>query len=271
MKNNLVFVHGWCTDSALWNGSIKEIAGEDFAAFSINLPGHGGRRAWSTPTLDPALRELEAITAGLDDESVIGIGWSLGAEVLIAAAARDERFKALVLVGATPRFVSNRDFPHGHPSALVKKMILDMGRDHASVMEKFLELNFTSEELATDEARAFIERYGDPVEGEGTDEAEPSPGTPCPPPPVFKNYELITALEALHDTDLKGYLKDIKIPVLVIHGRSDSVCPIGAGEYLAEEIENAELKVYEKTGHALFVTKRERFNRDVIGFIDSLK
>ncbi len=270
MKKNLVFVHGWCTDSALWNGSIKEIAGEDSAAFGINLPGHGGRRAWSTPTLDPALKELKEVTDDLDYESVIGIGWSLGAEVLIAAAARDERFKALVLVGATPRFVSNPDFPLGHPSALVKKMILDMGRDHVSVMEKFLKLNFTSEELATDEARAFIERYArkDPVEGEGTDEAEPEPGTLCP---AFKRYELITALEALHDTDLRGYLKDIKIPVLVLHGRSDSVCPVGAGNYLAEEIENAELKVYEKTGHALFVTKRERFNRDVIGFIDSLK
>ncbi len=254
MKNNLVFVHGWCTDSAIWDGSIKEIAREDSAAFSINLPGHGGRRAWSTPTLDPALRELEAITAGLDDESVIGIGWSLGAEVLIAAAARDRRFRALVLVGATPCFVSNPDFPHGHSSALVRRMIDDMGKDPAATMERFLKLNFTSEELALDETRAFLERYERPMECE-----------------AFKYDELITALRALRDTDLRGHLKDIKIPVLVIHGASDSVCPIGAGKYLAEEIDGAELKVYEKAGHALFVTNRERFNGDVLRFIDSLE
>jgi pimeloyl-ACP methyl ester carboxylesterase len=81
---------------------------------------------------------------------------------------------------------------------------------------------------------------------------------------------LITALGALQDTDLRGHLKDIKIPVLVIHGSSDSVCPIEAGKYLAEEIAGAELKVYDKAGHALFVTNRAQFNRDVLGFIDSL-
>lgn len=267
MKKNLVFVHGWCTDSALWNGSIKEIAGEDSASFSINLPGHGGEVPWSVPTLAPALRELKEVTAELDYESVIGIGWSLGAEVLIAAAARDSRFRALVLVGATPCFVGNPDFPHGHESSLVRRMIHDMGEEPDLAIERFLKLNFTNEELATDEAKTFIETYGSP---EQVVSEEDSKRMVAAPHPIFKYDELITALGALHDTDLRGHLKDIKIPVLVLHGGSDSVCPVGAGKYLAEEIDGAELKVYDKTGHALFVTHREKFNRDVRRFIDSL-
>ena len=82
--------------------------------------------------------------------------------MLLSAAVKDKRFKALVLVGASPCFVGNESFPYGHPSALVKRMIEDMGSMPDRAIDRFLKLNFTHEELLTDEAVAFIETYGCP-------------------------------------------------------------------------------------------------------------
>ena len=266
---NLVFVHGWCTDPKVWERSIEEFSKKrkGITSYNISLPGHGGVLPWSVPTLAPALKELERVTSELDYNSIVGIGWSLGAEVLLSAAVKDKRFKALVLVGASPCFVGNESFPYGHPSALVKRMIEDMDKEPDRAIERFLKLNFTHEELVTDEAKAFIETYGSPerVASEGD-----SKRMVAAPHPVFKYGELATALKALHDTDLRGLLKDIKIPVLVLHGEMDSVCPIEAGKYLTDEINGAEMKVYEKTGHGLFIMNRAQFERDVLEFIDRI-
>ena len=267
---NLVFVHGWCTDSKVWSRSIDEFNKErpEITSYSINLPGHGGAHPWNSPSFTPALKELEEVTSGLDYNSVIGIGWSLGAEVLLSAAAKDKRFKALVLIGASPCFVGNEHFAYGHPSALVKRMIKDMGDAPDQTIERFLKLNFTNKEFVKEEAGAFIETYQAPERVPSEEDAQRL--VPAPHP-VFAYDELTTALTALHNTDLRELLKDIKIPVLVLHGDSDSVCPVEAGTHIAENIEGAEIKIYKKTGHGLFIMKRAQFEKDVLEFIDRLK
>jgi pimeloyl-[acyl-carrier protein] methyl ester esterase len=269
-KKNLLFVHGWCTDSKVWERSISKLGEErkDITSYSINLPGHGGSRPWNLPTFAPALKELEEVTSTLDYNSIIGVGWSLGAEVLLSAAVKDKRFKALVLVGASPCFVGNEHFPYGHSSALVKRMIHDLNQKPEQTIERFLKLNFTHEELVTDEAAAFIETYGSPEQV--VSEYDSRRMVPASHP-IFAYDELATALGALHDTDLRGLLKDIKIPVLVLHGDADSVCPIRAGRYLATEIKGAEIKIYKNTGHGLFIMERARFEKDLLEFIDRLK
>ena len=268
-RKNLLFVHGWCTDSKVWDMTIAEFAElrKELTSYNVNLPGHGGALPWDAPTFAPAVEELQKVTSALDYNSIVGIGWSLGAEVLLSAAVKDKRYKALVFVGASPCFVGNEHFAYGHASALVKRMIHDIGLKPERTIERFLKLNFTNDELATDEARAFIESYSSPEQVvSAEDRKQMMPGEHA----IFNYGELAVALKALHDTDLRGLLKDIKIPVLVLHGSADSVCPIKAGEYLAEGIEGAEMKVYEDAGHALSIMKRAEINNDILEFIDRL-
>src|SRR3989304_2798773 len=166
MSNDLVFVHGWATDSGVWEGIAKEFAG----SLSIDLPGHGG--------------------------DLIGGGWSLGSQALIAAQpVLKDRFKALVLVGSTPCFVERDDFPWAQSKALVKRMIMDMKKDPAATADRFYSLNFTADEAATDEAKAFVSRYGypGPISCEGD-----VPG--CFP--KFKYDEITKDLEAIYTVDL---------------------------------------------------------------------
>ncbi|MBI5492843.1 MAG: alpha/beta fold hydrolase [Deltaproteobacteria bacterium] len=259
MDEPLLFVHGWATDNWVWEGVAEKFAGKR-AVHNNNLPGHGGKKSWNGPTLAPAIAEVYGYISGLPERSVVGIGWSLGAEILIASALKDRKFKALVLAGATPSFVEKKDFPWGQSKALVKRMIMDMRKDPASASERFYRLNFTSDEINLPAARAFIERYRypGPVSCEGE-----IPG--CFP--AFRYDEMTTALEALRDTDMRQGLGGLDIPVLIAHGEEDVVCPAGAARYLHERIKNSQLVLFRGAGHAPFLTQEKSFKEALDKFL----
>ena len=70
--------------------------------------------------------------------------------------------------------------------------------------------------------------------------------------------------------DLRDIISDIKIPVLIIHGEKDNVCPVDAGRYLAENLSDAKLEIFKNAGHAPFLTRHKEFNRIVKRFIEKL-
>lgn len=261
-----LFIHGWATDGAVWKSVAARISPEQaggLGRLKVTLPGHGGKGRWLEPTIAPAVRAVEEALEGRDP--VVGIGWSLGGQALLKAAARrPHAFSALVLVGATPRFVATVEFPSGQPRALVKRMITDMKKDPSATIDRFYSLNFTEEELKTEAARDFIARYRYPGPVVCSDGVDSPPG--CYP--AFDYGGITTALESLYSTDLRGELEKIRTPALVIHGERDEVCPVGAGRYLAENIQGAELKIIEDAGHAPFLTASDQFIEAVKDFIN---
>jgi pimeloyl-[acyl-carrier protein] methyl ester esterase len=254
----IILLHGWATDKSVWEGGgpgglIEVLSREtDFNIHNISLPGHGTDKSWYEPTLKPA---MEAVmdrvqeSPGHETAPITAIGWSLGAQVLLACAIEaPERFESLVLVGATPSFVMREDFPWGQNKSVVKRMVMDTKKSPVETITRFCGLSFTGRELSTPGARFFMDRY-------------------CTPPPGLNIKDLAIALASLMDTDLRGALNRIKAKTLIVHGREDTVCPVEAATYLADNIEGAELEIFEKAGHAPFLTEPERFNRLVRDFI----
>jgi pimeloyl-[acyl-carrier protein] methyl ester esterase len=216
-----------------------------FHFYNINLPGHGGKRRWDEASLRPAVSEVLSLVSE-ELGPVTGIGWSLGAQVLMACAMEaPERFRALVLVGATPSFIQRDGFPWAQKTGVVKRMLMDMKKGPVETLKRFYELNFTAEELKTPGAASFLKLYETP---HATDAQS------------FNHDALTFALKTLMETDLRGQgLVNLSMPTLIIHGKEDSVCPVGAAGYLKENIKTSELKILDGAGHAPFITKPERF------------
>lgn len=248
MSNPFVFIHGWATDFRAWMASVT--AFDD--ASTMDLPGHGARTPWTRPTLDEPVKELMDFIEG-QDKKIVAVGWSLGAETLIEAAVKyPERFEALILIGATPSFVTRDDFPHGKSPALVRRMIEDIKKDPVETLKKFYRLNFTEEELTKKHAKEFLSTYEDA-------------------PPLFDTDGIVMGLETLLKMDLRPRLKDIKTPTLVVHGRHDEVVPVEAGDYLTDNIKGAHMCTFEDAGHAPFITTPEYFNRLIEEFLKRMK
>ncbi len=68
-----------------------------------------------------------------------------------------------------------------------------------------------------------------------------------------------------HDR-LEG-LPKIKTPILVLVGREDFVTPVYYSEKIASLIPKAELKIFEKGGHFIYLTYPNEFNNTVLDFI----
>jgi pimeloyl-[acyl-carrier protein] methyl ester esterase len=264
---SLLFMHGWGTDSSVWDGSAKEIAdGRPWRA--LDLPGHGGTERWDSETLAPALREIAAVTAEADGNGTIGIGWSLGGMALLKAASLEPTlFKALVLVSTGASFVARPGLEFGAPRARVRMMLEGMRNKTEETINKFYPLNFTAEEAKSRQAKEFISHYAPPGPIRCT-----APGSTEPPGcyPAFDYTEITNALAALGSIDLRAEAKGLTVPTLILHGAKDSVCSVEAGTALHELLKNSKMERFTETGHAPFITRRERFNRVVADFIKTL-
>jgi len=63
-------------------------------------------------------------------------------------------------------------------------------------------------------------------------------------------------------------LKNIKVPVLVIHGDEDMVWDIENAYYLHKNIPNSKIEIIKNSGHMFFIEKYEEFNKKVLSFLD---
>ncbi|MBI3755048.1 MAG: alpha/beta fold hydrolase, partial [Deltaproteobacteria bacterium] len=243
---SLLFVHGWATDSSVWKYQVKEFS-KDYEIVTIDLQGHCEKDIWPEPSLKPAVEKILQLTAHSSQRTdFIGIGWSLGGQALLETAVKNpDLFKSLVLIGTAPKFVADETFPYGQPQGVAKRMLKDIKKDFFKTMKRFYPLNFTKEELAGSDAEWFLGYYCEKR---------------CA---AFHHDSIAKSLGALLSFDIRKNLNGIKVPVLIIHGEKDNVCPVDTGKYLAENLPNARLEIFQSAGHAPFLTRYKEFNKAV--------
>ena len=80
-------------------------------------------------------------------------------------------------------------------------------------------------------------------------------------------------LESAYEREFEIALGNISLPTLVIHGTKDTIVPLKLGQQIADAIPDAELVVFEGTGHVPTMTRphevvaaiQRRF-REIAGF-----
>src|SRR5262249_50830164 len=70
--------------------------------------------------------------------------------------------------------------------------------------------------------------------------------------------------------DLVDALPSITVPALVIHGERDDSLLLESGRYLAAKLPNAQLEIFQRSGHAPFLEEPERFDLVVDKFVQTL-
>ncbi len=249
---NLLFIHGWATDSFVWEGQIAELS-KYFSCQALDLPGHGSNKTWNGTTLRPAINHVLDYARNLDPKnSTVGIGWSLGGQVLLdTAALMPELFKGLVLVGTTTSFIKRDHCAYGQRPGVVRRMKKDLQQSFIPSLNRFYQLNFTDTELKTEEARRFVAHYASVSAN-------------------FHKESVIAGLDALVDANLETQLQNIDMPTLIIHGTGDNIISFEAGKALANSIPGARLELIDGSGHAPFLTKRKLCNTILRDFLKQI-
>jgi non-heme chloroperoxidase len=81
------------------------------------------------------------------------------------------------------------------------------------------------------------------------------------------HYDCIAAFS---ETDFTDDLKQIEVPVLVLHGTDDQIVPhADAGPLSAKLLKNSTFKSYEGFPHGMFTTHADVLNADMLAFFQS--
>jgi pimeloyl-[acyl-carrier protein] methyl ester esterase len=242
---DLALLHGWGMNGAVWNGVREELAAH-FTLHVVDLPGHG-KSAGAPVTTRAAL--VEALHHALPDPCHV-LGWSLGGHAALAlAAAHPSRVKKIVTVGSTPRFVAGDGWEHGKAPEVLADFARRLAENHALTIRNFLAL----QALHLPGARDHVRRMQDAVGAHG----EPS------------RDALAACLDILVASDLRAEISGISHAVLVMQGDHDALTSPAAARWLADTLPNAEYRLIEHAAHAPFLSHRERFVSEVLGFLKS--
>jgi len=88
--------------------------------------------------------------------------------------------------------------------------------------------------------------------------------------PKRGNYEFITCAKSAVRHNLGDKLYQIKAPTLLIWGKDDPVTPKFVGEKFNELIDNSQLFIVDKCGHAPMMERPEVFNKILADFLMEL-
>ena len=114
----LVAIHGWSLSGRWLLDALPTALLVGRRALAPDLRGHGRSPDGGSFTLDALAGDVVAALDARGVERAVMLGWSLGAQVALAAVPRlSGRVAGLALVSATARFTEGDDWPHGLPRA----------------------------------------------------------------------------------------------------------------------------------------------------------
>lgn len=232
---DLLLLHGWGLHGGVWSPLLPDLV-EHFRVHVIDLPGHGrsmGSGGWALPALADRLLDLVPARS-------LWVGWSLGALVALAAAQRrPDGVGGLILVAATPRFVSDSTWPCAVAPEVLEEFASSLEQNCRSTINRFLSLQLgegDAERAVLRRLRAEAFRFGEP-----------------------DRAALREALEVLRGSDFRGELPRIEAPARVVHGECDRLAPPAAGLYLARELRCLGHHRFPRAGHAPFLSDPDAF------------
>ncbi|AGH48876.1 chloride peroxidase [Sphingomonas sp. MM-1] len=252
----IVFHHGWPLSADDWDNQMLFFLGHGYRVIAHDRRGHG--RSTQTDTgneMDTYAADVIALAKALDLKNAIHIGHSTGGGEVARYVARAEpgRVAKAVLVGAVPPIMVKTDAnPGGLP---------------IEVFDGFRKA------LVDNRAQFYVDVPSGPFYGFNRPGAKVDQG-------VIWNWwrqgmaggakAHYDCIKAFSETDFTEDLKQIDVPVLVMHGTDDQIVPYAdAGPLSAKLLKNGTLKSYEGLPHGMCTTHADIINADLLAFVRS--
>lgn len=249
----IVFSHGWPLSADAWDGQMLHFALKGFRVIAHDRRSHGRSDQTATGNdMDTYADDLAAVLSTLDVNNAVLVGHSTGGGEVAHYIGRHGtgRVAKAVLVGAVPPRMSKSDaYPNGLPldifDGIRAGVAANRSQFYLDLTTPFYGFNRPGKNV-NDGLRLDFWRQG--MAGG-----------------IVGQYACIHEFSEVDYTD---DLKKIDVPTLFIHGSDDQIVPIGhAAELAVTLVPNGTLIVYDGADHGLAQTHADRFNADLLAFI----
>lgn len=223
----LFLLPGWGLGRGPLSASAASLAGE-----IVDLPGYG-----AAPLITDFATAVDSIAARLPAGAALA-GWSLGAQLALAIAARyPAKVGKLLLIAGTASFVQRTGWPDAMPAATLAEFAAAVAADAETALPRFVGGFNRGDLRARATSRELLQL------------AEPHPSAAT----------LATGLAWLRDVDLRDQAARVEAPTLLIHGAADPLMPLASGQALSALIPGAQLAVLAECAHAPFISRPDEF------------
>jgi non-heme chloroperoxidase len=251
----IVFHHGWPLSADDWDAQMLYFLAQGYRVIAHDRRGHG--RSTQTDTgneMDTYAADVAAVVEHLKLKGAVHVGHSTGGgEVAhyVARYGKKHDVAKAVLIGAVPPVMLKSDKnPGGLP------------------MEVFDGIRAG---VANNRAQFYIDLPTGPFYGFNRAGAKVSQG-------LIDNWwrqgmmggtkAHYDCVKAFSETDFTEDLKNIDVPVLLMHGDDDQIVPIAdSAEIGIKLLKKGQLKVYKGYPHGMASTHADVINPDLLAFI----
>ena len=251
----IVFHHGWPLSADDWDAQMIFFRLKGFRVIAYDRRGHG--RSTQTDTgneMDTYASDSDQLAQHLDLKGAIHVGHSTGGGEVTRYVARygntGRVAKAVLLDAIPPVMVKSANNPGGLP---------------IGVFDEYRAA------LAANRSQFYLDVAAGPFYGFNRPGAKVSEG-------LIRNWwrqgmmggakAAYDCIKAFSETDFIEDLRNIDVPVLVIHGDDDQIVPYAdAGPLSVKLVKHGTLKTYKGKPHGVHSTDPDMVNADVLAFI----
>jgi non-heme chloroperoxidase len=247
-KKTILFIHGWPANHKLFEYQFDQLPKMGYRCIGIDIRGFGNSdKPLEGYDYDRLADDVQYVVEALKLKNITLAGHSVGGAIAIRYMARHNGYqvsKLALFAAAAPSFTKGSDFPYGLTKEDVSQLIQDTYNDRPKMLQGFGDMFFF--QYVTEAFSDWLFQLGLQAAG-------------------WSTAKLATSLR---DESLFSDLKKIDVPTLILHGVHDKVCPFPLAEAQKQGIKNSKLVPFENSGHGLFWEQRDKFNEELIKFIE---
>jgi sigma-B regulation protein RsbQ len=246
----MLFAHGFGCDQNMWRYLVPYFVDtHHIVLFDFVGAGRSDLTAYDPvrySSLSGYAEDVRTICAELGLTDVIFVGHSVSAMIgVLAAAAQPELFRALVLVGPSPRYVNDGPYVGGFEPADIEALLTSMESNYlgwSTAMAPAIMGHPERPELGAELTESFCR----------TD------------PEIARQFARVTFL-----SDNRSDLAAVNTPALILQCAQDVIAPVVVGEYVRDHLPGGELVMLAATGHCPHLSAPEETAAAISRFLDS--
>jgi sigma-B regulation protein RsbQ len=229
-KPVMMLANGFGCDQNMWRLLAPALA-EDFRIVLFDHVGSGQAEpsAWQPEryaALDGYVDDILRICHELELHDVVFVGHSVSAMMgVLAAIAEPERFRQLILIGPSPRYIDDAAYRGGFSESDIDELLESLESNYlgwSAAMAPVIMGNPDRPELGQELTNSFCR----------TD------------PQAARVFARTTFL-----SDNRADLARVTVPTLILQCSSDVIAPLEVGAYVHAQIPDSTLVTLQATGH----------------------
>ncbi len=253
----IVMLHGWTSSHQEWLPFLGALSPKH-RVYRWDARGHGGHPLTNenAATAQRMAQDLANLFDHYQLENVTAVGHSMGA-LTLWQYIRDfgtARLGKLCFIDQSPKLITDALWEHGIYGEFDQNKAQEMlSWLHDDFAEGVLKLTAFGLNLRAKE------KYLNGASGWARSRAALQAQDPGP---------LIDCWTSLTAADYRDVLSQIDVPAMLVYGGESNFYRVDTAHYVARQIPNAILHIYEGTDHSPHQWQRERFANELMAFIE---